>query len=330
MSNQVEIVAGLVSTIIPVYNRPEMILECVESVLNQTYRPIEIIIVDDGSSDNTPAVLKQLAEQHSEIQVLHQSNAGPGAARECGRLVAQGEYIQYLDSDDLLLPKKFERQVRCFKEGLNVDVVYGKTERRDYSSSKPLNSDLVAWKQTGEKHLTMFPAFLRHRWWGTSTPLYSRMVSDKAGHWLTIINEEDWEYDARIASFGGKLAYVDDFISIQQAHDQHLSSSGSTNQTKLRHRCIAREQIYFHAKNYTQLKSAPSSISTDDWLFFSQSVFLLARHCALAGLASESRNMTLLSMRALGRPVFAQCLFLISAHVFGWNNTARLLKRMGK
>ena len=79
-------------------------------MLAQRYRPIEIIIVDDGSTDETPQVVEELAASH-EVRSVHQGNAGPGAAREAGRQLACGAFIQYLDSDDLLLPTKFELQV---------------------------------------------------------------------------------------------------------------------------------------------------------------------------------------------------------------------------
>src|SRR5262245_21086983 len=99
------LVDGLVSTIIPVYNRPALLSEAVTSVLAQTYRPIEIIIVDDGSTDATPEIAQSLASAHpTEIRWLRIINGGPGAAREAGRRCARGAFIQYLDSDDLLHP----------------------------------------------------------------------------------------------------------------------------------------------------------------------------------------------------------------------------------
>src|SRR4029079_14626008 len=105
-------IEGLVSTVIPVHNRPHLLREAVASVLAQTYRPIEIIIVDDGSTDDTTSVADSLATERSgEIMVIHQGNTGPGLAREAGRQAARGEFIQYLDSDDILLPRKFELQV---------------------------------------------------------------------------------------------------------------------------------------------------------------------------------------------------------------------------
>src|SRR5262245_54314926 len=83
---------GLVSTIIPVFNRARMLKEAVSSVLEQTYRPIEIIIVNDGSIDETAKVADLLASENpDEIRVVHQSNTGPGLAREAGRKQARGE-----------------------------------------------------------------------------------------------------------------------------------------------------------------------------------------------------------------------------------------------
>src|SRR5262245_59990256 len=103
------VIEGLVSTIIPVHNWSGLLREAITSVLAQSYRPVEIVLVNDGSTDETPAVMDAIAAAHSaEVRVVHQSNSGPGLAREAGRRTARGEFIQYLDSDDLLLPDKFQ------------------------------------------------------------------------------------------------------------------------------------------------------------------------------------------------------------------------------
>src|SRR5262245_49414298 len=200
---------GLVSAIIPVRNRPSLLREAVASVLAQTYRPVEIIIVDDGSTDETGREAEALAEAHSEVRAIHRQNGGPGPARETGRLAAQGEFIQYLDSDDLLLPIKFELQVTGLRRRGDCAVSYGKTRFYAYSD-RPTDA---AWKRTGERIPAMFPSFLQSRWWGTSTPLYRREVTDLAGPWTELRNEEDWEYDCRIARNGGKLYCCDAFVS---------------------------------------------------------------------------------------------------------------------
>src|SRR5262249_3102435 len=145
----------LVSTIVPVHNRPLLLREAVASVLAQTYRPIEVIIVDDGSIDETGREAEALAEAHSEVSGIHRRDGGPRAARETGRLAARGEFIQYLDSDDLLLPTKFMLQVVGLRQHRDCAVSYGKT--RFYNiGERPVD---VPWKRTGERISTMFPSF---------------------------------------------------------------------------------------------------------------------------------------------------------------------------
>ncbi|MGH9419051.1 MAG: glycosyltransferase family A protein, partial [Thermoanaerobaculia bacterium] len=114
------------TTIIPVFNRPALLVEAVGSVLAQTYRPVEIIVVDDGSTDETSSVSDALATKHGGIiRVIHKTNGGPGLAREAGRIAARGDYIQHLDSDDLLLPRKFELQVAALEASPGCGAAYG-------------------------------------------------------------------------------------------------------------------------------------------------------------------------------------------------------------
>src|SRR5262245_46390559 len=234
------LVEGLVSTIIPVHNRPRLLREAVASVLAQTYRPVEIIVVDDGSADETGREAEALAEAHPEVHAIHRENGGPGAARETGRLAAQGEFIQYLDSDDLLLPTKFALQVAGLRRCGDCSVSYGKTRFYAYGDS-PTD---VPWKRTGERISTMLPSFLQSSSWGTATPLYRRNVTDQAGTWTELRNEEDWEYDCRIARNGGRLYYCDVFVSDERASPgPRLSTGGSNDPDKLRSRARAHKLI---------------------------------------------------------------------------------------
>lgn len=90
----------LVSVIIPVYNVEAYLSECVNSVLNQTYRNIEVILVDDGSPDNCPQMCDEFALKDSRVKVVHKDNGGLSSARNAGIKVSTGEYIMFLDSDD--------------------------------------------------------------------------------------------------------------------------------------------------------------------------------------------------------------------------------------
>lgn len=102
----------LVSVIIPTYNRAGVICRTIDNVLAQTYREIEVIVVDDGSTDDTQAKLSRYSGQ---IRVISQSNGGPARARNRGIEVARGEFIAFQDSDDLWVPTKLERQVSLLK-----------------------------------------------------------------------------------------------------------------------------------------------------------------------------------------------------------------------
>jgi glycosyltransferase involved in cell wall biosynthesis len=106
----------LVTAIIPTYNRAHIICEAVESALAQTYPDMEVIVVDDGSKDDTLARLKQYG---GRLRVITQTNKGPAAARNVGIAAAHGEFIAFLDSDDIWLPEKTERQVRLLQQAGN-------------------------------------------------------------------------------------------------------------------------------------------------------------------------------------------------------------------
>lgn len=98
----------LVSVIIPTYNRSHVICKAIESVLHQTYKNIELIVVDDGSTDDTPS---KLAVYGQRVRVLRQDNSGPSVARNRAVKASHGEILAFLDSDDLWLPTKIEQQV---------------------------------------------------------------------------------------------------------------------------------------------------------------------------------------------------------------------------
>lgn len=315
-------IAGLVSTVIPVHNRPRMIVEAVQSVLAQSYRPIEIWVVDDGSTDSTPNVVDDLAKKYDEVTALHIDNGGPGVAREAGRQRCDGEYIQYLDSDDLLLPDKFRAQVAALEQRPECGVCYGQTE---YLAAGQTPSG-VAWKRTGEKIEYMFPGFVQDRWWGTSTPLYRKRVCDAVGSWQTIRNEEDWEYDCRIAALGTRLAYCNQMISVERGHrGMRQSTDAAYDKNKLANRARARILIWESAEKACLDRALP------EVAWFARYAFLLGRQCGEVGLDGESRMMFELAREAstLERRNSADFrAYRACAAFLGWSNTARLAQKL--
>ena len=130
----------LVSVIIPVYNCEDFLAEAIESVLAQTYRPVEIIVVDDGSTDGSGDVAKGFKDQ--EVRYFHQPNSGIGAARNRGTNLARGSYFAFLDADDVWLPDKLTLQTVAFEDDPGLDMVFGLvSEYYDSISYKRLESE---------------------------------------------------------------------------------------------------------------------------------------------------------------------------------------------
>lgn len=135
-----------ISVIIPVYNIQQHLRECLDSVLGQSYPHLQVICVDDGSTDESPAILAQYAQKDNRVQVIRQQNAGPGAARNTGLEAATGEYVIFLDSDDWFEPDFLEKMVdTAVREG--ADVAICRAVEFDTNSGRELPSQWMMKKQ---------------------------------------------------------------------------------------------------------------------------------------------------------------------------------------
>ena len=115
----------LISVIIPIYNVEEYLVRCVNSVLNQTYQNLEIILVDDGSPDNSPRMCDEFAKKDSRIKVIHKKNGGLSSARNAGLDIATGEYVAFLDSDDYIHPQMYEKLLTSLQANTADMVICG-------------------------------------------------------------------------------------------------------------------------------------------------------------------------------------------------------------
>lgn len=111
----------LISVIVPVYNVEKYLNRCIESIVQQTYTNLEIILVDDGSPDNCPQICDEWAQKDTRIRVIHQANGGGGKARNVGIDLATGEFITFVDSDDYISTNMYEVLLEKFDE--DVDIV---------------------------------------------------------------------------------------------------------------------------------------------------------------------------------------------------------------
>jgi len=133
----------LISVIIPVYNGECYLAEAIESALAQTWTPIEILIMDDGSTDGTSGVAHRFA---ASVRYDLQLHAGPGAARNRGVELARGEYLAFLDADDLWLKQKLELQMAAFQGSAPPDAVFGYVEQFVSSDLSPRQAAKMEWQ----------------------------------------------------------------------------------------------------------------------------------------------------------------------------------------
>ncbi len=174
---------GLVSVLIPAYNRASYIANTLDSVCRQSFRPIEVVVVDDGSTDQTVAEIQSWAEQLDDEQfsvvVVQQENQGADAARNAAMHASTGEFIQFLDSDDLLHPDKLSE---CLKEfdSAEVDTVVGQFET--FREPEEIAAKLKAAPQRREFRLDgeRRPFYTRMGWelW---VPMFRRTILKTAG-----------------------------------------------------------------------------------------------------------------------------------------------------
>lgn len=113
-----------ISVIVPIYRVEEYLSGCLDSILNQTFRDLEVILVDDGSPDRCGAICEEYAKKDSRIRVIHKENGGLSSARNAGLDIAEGEYAAFVDSDDTVTPDCYEKLFRC-AEKYDADLVCG-------------------------------------------------------------------------------------------------------------------------------------------------------------------------------------------------------------
>jgi glycosyltransferase involved in cell wall biosynthesis len=191
----------LVSVVVPAYNAAQFIEQTLVSVLTQTYSHFEVLVVDDGSQDRTPDLVRAIAAQDQRVQLLQQPNRGVAAARNLGIQQARGEYIAPLDADDIWYPQKLEKQVQAALDGgASVGVVYAWSV---YIDEEGLPSrDCQVSNMEGE----VVTALIHKNFLGNaSSPLIRRTCLEQSGGYSSAFKEqqaqgcEDWDLYLRLA-----------------------------------------------------------------------------------------------------------------------------------
>jgi glycosyltransferase involved in cell wall biosynthesis len=204
-----------VSVVIPTYNRERLIARAVESVLAQTFKDYEIILIDDGSTDQTKEILRSF---EGRIRYIYQTNAGISGARNRGIQESSGEYIAFLDSDDTWLPEKLAEQVRILDTRPEIGIVYARM---------PIINE--AGKQIGLKPQAEsgknFDELIRL--WGdlpTSTVMVRKACFEKAGLFDTTLPPmEDIDMWIRISRFYGLYEIEGKTLALYHYHDDQIT-----------------------------------------------------------------------------------------------------------
>ena len=215
-----------ISVIIPVYNRPELLKEAAQSVFAQSFRDFELVIVDDGSTDETPVTARELADRTEAagrcrvVTILH--TGFPGAARNRGAEAAEGKYLAFLDSDDTWLPEKLGHQL-SFMAGKGKAVQGQADEKAGYR----ITHTREVWQrgdkivsQKGQKHQRegdVFTDALKKCIIGPSTTMMERSLFIETGGFHEHIEiAEDYEYWLRITS-QYQVGYVHEALTYKRA-----------------------------------------------------------------------------------------------------------------
>lgn len=299
---------GLVSVIIPTYNRSVLLGEAIESIINQTYRPIECIIVDDGSSDNTKEVVEKFIEKNDYsfvIKYIPQKNAGAQVARNTGTAAASGAFIQYLDSDDILYRGKIQHQVNYLLQHKDCDGVFGDWQVGSVGENETIiahkSEDLIAQMLTG-------------RCIHTLSFLMRLPIVKKIGDWDVMIRRnQEIDFHLRGILAGGNFEYQSCLCGLWREHTgerivssrdlQHTFSFFEKWQIKLKEQKLLTPSLSEKLVSlYRWLITANSNAPYAELLLFHNNVkklqpsfrmFESGKYLAIARLSNEEKALRL-------------------------------------
>ena len=211
---------GLVSVIVPTFNRAALLDQALNSVRDQTYRPVELLVVDDGSTDETPQIVDKWRAAHADkkhLQLLYlpQQQSGAPAARNLGLIESRGEFIQFLDSDDLLHAEKLSIHVHHLQDNPDVDLAYSGTGI--FRSEPDWNAPAASGQPIPDGNL--LACFLMGGMWNTMSGLYRRRACVAIGPWDEhVLIYQDVDYNVRFLLANLQVAYVDGVLSLVRDH----------------------------------------------------------------------------------------------------------------
>ena len=208
----------MISIIIPIYNSAQYLHRCIDSILHQTYKDIEIILVDDGSSDGSAEICDDYARGNVRVRVLHQANQGASIARKRGIDVAVGEWLTFVDSDDVVEEDYIDR---LYDAAIRYDVKIAACSQIQHKEGTEIEAD-----KTGKivllKEPELHKRFFKYQFWGFWGKIYHRSVFENIYFPKYTINE-DYVVMAQLFNSYKRMAYVSMGLYHYMVHENSLS-----------------------------------------------------------------------------------------------------------
>lgn len=285
MTSAAKIEAGLISVIIPCYQQAHYLAQAIDSILAQTYRHYEIIVVDDASPDDVVGVMTAYAAQPN-IHLLRQANAGTAASRNHGAAASHGEFLQFLDADDWLAPEKFALQAELLDQQPEIGVSYADTYNIYADGTlKPQRDDLLDFYPAERDLFTalwltnLFPvhaALLRREW-------FERV----GGFDPKLKGVEDHALWLRLAAAGCRMQRLPQFLAYYRRHE----SNKSVNKERMSH--LAEAERLSIIREFPELVAKATTELFGPYSRFMQEADAWAKQleASLATAADYSRNL---------------------------------------
>lgn len=307
----------LVSIVIPCYNAERWVSRAIESALGQTYTNTEVIVVDDGSTDGSLNLIKEF---NREINWISTSNRGPCAARNIGLKAARGEWIQFLDADDLLHPDKLHLSLKSCEDYPSVEFVWA--PHISIGEEFSLNSSEARALEPLDTQVTLSQnALLAH--YAPSMAMFRYKFLERVGHWNESLKRwVDLEYHARIAALLPWYARLSKPLYLYRHHGGERISNSNRNHSNIQ---SAIESLILTRATLEASKISPLLWKSSLWAFYLQ----LARSSAVYGDQKRFLEFMQEAARLRASPKFQMKCYLatVSVRLFGLKPTSALIER---
>ena len=271
------------TVIVPVYSAEKYLHKCVDSILGQDYKDIEVLLIDDGSPDNCPAICDEYVQKDSRVRVIHQANQGIALTRNIGVREANTEYVSFIDSDDFILPGMFSKMISIMEERKNIDIticdvnLFYDDERKLVRKHQNIDNNLPLKKLQEKFLLDEYPNYL-------ANTIYRRNIMSDFNIPEGTLMEDLYSQAELMAKARGIYYVADGFY----CYRQHISTFEKQSKVKKKfgmfmawseHERVC-EKYGFDALRYSKIRAQKAAISlklinyADPYLNDKQIVFL--------------------------------------------------------